>query len=260
MDCPPGFQLTKQGKCDCDTKLTNIGINNCSVYDNTLYITQKRNQWIAPLFKESGFLFSKYCPYNYCKQETINLNVNNPDEQCALNHTGILCGACPSELSLALGSSRCLDCPDNNHILLLIAFAAAGIVLVLFIKILNMTIAIGTLNGLIFYANIIWANRSVLFPPQDERSSLLQFLRAFIAWIIIDLGIETCFIQHLDGYWKTWLQFAFPVYIWLITSIIILTSRYSIRATKYSVTTPYLSWQHFTFSHMPSCYVRLSLL
>ena len=158
--------------------------------------------------------------------------MNDSYKQCALSRTGTLCGACPSSLSLAIGSSRCIECSNNYYTLLLIAFAAAGIVLVLFIKILDVTVTKGTINGLILYANIIWANQSVLFPPQEQASSLLQILKVFIAWLNLDLGIETCFIKGLDGYWKTWLQFAFPAYIWLIAGLIILVSHYSTKATK----------------------------
>ena len=231
LNCPPGFTLSDTGRCDCMSALKDIGINNCSIYDSIPYITRSGNEWIKPVYNPDGILSSKYCPFVYCKYEQINLDINDPDKQCALNHTGILCGACPSSLSLAIGSSKCLECPDNYHILLLIAFAVAGVLLVLFIKILDVTVTMGTTNGLILYANIIWANQSVLFPPQSQTSPLLQFLKTFIAWLNLDLGIETCFIQHLNGYWKTWLQFVFPAYIWLIASMIILVAHYSTRAT-----------------------------
>ena len=36
----------------------------------------------------------------------------------------------------------------------------------------------------------------------------------------------------MDGYWKTWLQFVFPFYLWLIAAAIILVSHYSTLATK----------------------------
>ena len=231
MNCPPGFTLSDTGRCDCMSALKDIEINNCSIYDSIPYITRSGNVWIKPVYNPDGILSSKYCPFEYCKHEQVNLNINNPDEQCALNHTGILCGACPSSLSLAIGNSRCLECHDDYRILLLIAFAAAGVLLVLFIKILDVTVTMGTINGLILYANIIWSNQSVLFPPQSQTSLLLQFLKTFIAWLNLDLGIETCFIQHLDGYWKTWLQFVFPAYIWLIAGLVILVARYSTRAT-----------------------------
>ena len=232
LDCPHGFHLYATGRCGCSKLLQNIGISVCSIYNHTLCITRSGNIWIRLVSSPDGILSSRYCPFGYCKQETINLNLNDPDEQCDLSHTGILCGACPPNLSLAIGSSRCIECSDNYHTLLLIAFAAAGVALVLFIKILDMTVSRGTINGLIFYANIIWANQSLLFSPQDQTSSLLQFLKVFIAWLNLDLGIETCFIQHLDGYWKTWLQFVFPSYIWLIAGLIILVSHYSTKATK----------------------------
>ena len=99
-----------------------------------------------------------------------------------------------------------------------------------FIKILNLTVSQGTINGLIFYASIVAANRSILFPAQH--SKVLSFLSVFISWLNLDLGFETCFIKGLDGYWKTWLQFVFPFYVWLIAAAIILLSHYSTRATK----------------------------
>ena len=230
-ECPKGFELTDK-TCECNTVLQSIGIENCSIYDKTVYITRSNNQWIQSVTNPDGILSSKYCPFNYCKHETVHLNLKHPDKQCALNHTGILCGACPSNFSLAIGSSRCLECSENYHILLLIAFATAGVLLVLFIKILDMTVTKGTINGLIFYANIVWANSSILFPPRTQTSNLLHFLKTFIAWLNLDFGIETCFVQNLNGYWKTWLQFAFPAYIWLIAGLIILVAHYSTRATK----------------------------
>ena len=233
LRCPPGFQLNQTtGRCECNAVLQDKGIHECWVYHNTSYVTRSGNQWVKQVSNPDGILASKFCPHNYCKWETINLNLSDPDRQCTLNHIGVLCGACPSNLSLAIGSSRCLKCSGNYHTLLLIAFAAAGILLVVFIKILDVTVASGTINGLIFYAKIVWANQSILFPLQEQTSSLLQFLKTFVAWLNLDLGIETCFIQHLDGYWKMWLQFTFPAYIWLIAGLIILTAHYSTRATK----------------------------
>ena len=48
----------------------------------------------------------------------------------------------------------------------------------------------------------------------------------------LDLGIETCFFDGMDAYTKAWLQFVFPVYVWIITLCIIILSHYSIRASK----------------------------
>ena len=147
LDCPPGFQLITQTKrCDCMTALKNIGIKDCSILDNTSYITRSGNQWVMPIPSQKGILYSKHCPLYYCNHSAITLNISDPDKQCALGHTGILCGACPPNYSLAIGSSRCLECSNGYHTMLLIAFAAAGILLVLFIKILDFTVATGTIN------------------------------------------------------------------------------------------------------------------
>ena len=232
-DCPPGFERTEGGKCDCIEKLKRIGITDCSIVNNKSYIVRSGNQWIKQ--ESNSFLYSNNCPLDYCDKESLSIDLKVPDKQCAANRIGKLCGACSSNFSLAIGSSRCMKCPDNYSTLLLIAFIVAGVVVVMFIKVLDVTVATGTINGLILYANIIWTNQSVFFPPQNKENgfSMLQFLKIFTAWINLDLGIETCFIRYLDGYTKTWLQFVFPLYIiWLIAGVIILVSHYSIRATR----------------------------
>ena len=51
----------------------------------------------------------------------------------------------------------------------------------------------------------------------------------FIAWLNLDFGIETCFYDGMDAYIKTWLQFVFPVYIWVLVGLVILISHFSKR-------------------------------
>ena len=46
------------------------------------------------------------------------------------------------------------------------------IALVALLLVLNMTVAVGTLNGLIFYANIVYANKSIYFQFQETYHSL----------------------------------------------------------------------------------------
>jgi hypothetical protein len=45
----------------------------------------------------------------------------------------------------------------------------------------------------------------------------------------LDFGIITCFFEGYETYISTWMQFAFPLYIWLLVLAIILASRYSNR-------------------------------
>ena len=230
LDCPPGFTLTGQQRCDCDERiLTNL--LTCNINNQT--IRRHGNIWVNATFSgntSNGVIVHKHCPFEYCKPEQLDVNLIHPETQCAFAHYGTLCGACKPNFSLALGGSQCLPNCSNKYLLFLSVFILAGFALVFFIKILNLTVSQGTINGLIFYANIVAANRSILFPAHYGK--LLSFLSVFISWLNLDLGIETCFIKGLDGYWKTWLQFVFPFYVWLIAAAIILVSHYSTRATK----------------------------
>ena len=230
LDCPPGFTLTGKHRCDCNERiLTNL--LTCNINNQT--VRRRGNIWINATFSgntSNGVIVHKHCPFEYCKPEQLDVNLTHPETQCAFDHYGTLCGACKPNFSLALGGSQCLPNCSNKYLLLLFVFILAGFALVFFIKILNLTVSQGTINGLIFYANIVAANRSIFFPAQ--RNNFVSFLSVFISWLNLDLGVETCFIKGLDGYWKTWLQFVFPFYVWLIVAAIILVSHYSTRCTK----------------------------
>ena len=223
LPCPLGFELSASPhQCICDTQLK---VNNIPCNITTRTIQRSGTVWVNASFDgniSNGAIVHKNCPFEYCKTEEVHVNLKQPDTQCAFHHSGTLCGACQPGFSLALGSPQCLSHCSNSYISLIIAFAIAGLVLVLFIKILNLTVAVGTINGLIFYANIIQASQSTFLPEGDTNP-----LTVFIAWLNLDLGIETCFFHGLDGYWKTWLQFVFPFYIWAIILLIIYLSRRS---------------------------------
>ncbi len=66
------------------------------------------------------------------------------------------------------------------------------------------------INGLVLYANIIWAHQNIFFPQGlDKPTSIFTFL---LFWLNLDFGISTCFIHGLTAFWKNWLQFLFPIY------------------------------------------------
>ena len=105
---------------------------------------------------------------------------------------------CKENYSLAIGSSHCIQCPNNNNLALFIFFAAAGFLLVFFISLLNLTVTQGMINGLIFYANIVWSYQSILL-PQVESNPVLAFLRTFIAWLNLDFGIQVAMFCQRTG-------------------------------------------------------------
>jgi len=237
LPCPLGFTLsTDTNGCDCAIPLDELNFN-CSIASRTIH--RPGEVWIGyyPFNSDEpsnttnttsagGVLLHMHCPLDYCKPEHIELNLEFQDEQCAFNRSGILCGACQSELSLTLGTSQCLRC-SNGYVTLIFAFAIAGVALVALLTACNLTISQGTLSGLIFYANIIHINRPIFFPGHE-----VNILTVFIAWINLDLGIETCFHHGMNMYEKAWLQFIFPAYVWLITFVIMILSYYIITATR----------------------------
>ena len=220
--CPLGFVLSGQpGKCDCDPQLQKNNIP-CNI---TLQTVQRSSTvWVNASFDGNisiGVIVHNFCPLGYCKPDTVNVDLEDPNSQCAFNHSGILCGGCQTGLSLALGSAQCLPCP-NSYLALLIPFAVAGFALVVFLKVLNLTVSVGTINGLVFYANIVSANYAFFFPP-----GTVNFLTVFISWINLDLGFETCFFDGLNSYGKVWLQFVFPIYVWTIAGLMIVFAHYT---------------------------------
>ena len=235
--CPIGFQIANNDKtkciCICDQVLLQYSIE-CNA--TTGSITRNENQWISYVNvtdpRLRGYLVYPDCPYDYChppdsddRKRSIYLNLpNGSDAQCASNRVGLLCGTCKPGLSISLGSSQCLRCPTHWPALLVIIvtiFILSGIGFVALILVLNLTVAIGTVNAIVFYANIVGANKSVFFSMSE-----IGFASVLISWLNFDIGFHTCFFEGMDTYVKTWLELAFPIYIILLVVAIIWLSQY----------------------------------
>ena len=235
--CPLGFSLSTNlpFKCDCNHLLQQMPRVKCDIQKQT--ITRDGLVWIGT-YSSGTLAASKYCPYNYCKSNEFHLTLQEPDSehsnvnhsstdtQCNYRHSGILCGGCQPGLSLALGSDRCLHC-SNVYISILLPFSMAGVVLVFLIKFLNLTVSQGTMNALIFYANVVSTNKYLYY-----NSISINPTTVFIAWFNLDVGIETCFFNGLTAYIRTWLQFVFPLYVWTIAGLIIILAKYNNRMAK----------------------------
>ena len=203
--------------CVCDD-IINVVKPQCSVSWMPYPIKRSGNNWLSYSEEYNCIIAHTNCPFDYCDTSLISLNLNNSELQCMHNRSGFLCGQCQSGLSLMLGSNKCGVC-TNSYIALIVAFVFAGLCLCVLLLPLNLTVSVGSINGLLLYANMIKLNKSVLFSNKQ-----IPVLNQFIAWLNLDLGIETCFFNGLDGYWKTWLQFVFSLS--LITGLII-CCRYS---------------------------------
>ena len=226
-DCPVGFQHNVSlGSCTCLQPLLHY-IDNTSCDINTQTVQRTPTLWISASFTGKStqtLAVHQHCPFDYCDPNKQRVDLSYPDQQCAHSRSGILCGGCHRGLSLTLGSPKCKPC-SNKFLSLLVVFPAAGVALVAILTCLNLTVSVGTINGLILYVNIIQAIHPVFFPSTN-------FLSVFVAWMNLDIGIESCLYDGMDFYGLTWLQFLFPVYIWLLVSIMIITSHYSTTAAK----------------------------
>ena len=227
--CPDGF-MKSGDNCVCEEILNEYNAS-CTIND-TATLSRKAGSefWVQGWYENGtyqGLIHYKTCPRDYCKRGEVTISLENPDTQCHMNRSGLLCGECATNHSLMLGSSRCHVCP-NTYLALLLPFAAAGIALIVFLSILRLTVATGMINSVILYANVVQINRSIFLTTDSTRN----ILTVFIAWMNLDLGFETCFYDGMTTYAKTWLQFAFPLYVWMLMGLIIVTCRYSVTLSK----------------------------
>ena len=238
-ECPFVYKEdSESGECVCHDILESHNVK-CIPSNKSLHIPAQT--WLGELWNESeSMAVQNNC--KYCKTKEMDLTIPIDSNKLCISRysrTGIMCGACASNYSLLLGGYKCADCSRSTYkgVLLFLAFIAIGIVLVILLLGLDLTVSTGMVNGLIFYSNIVYLNSDTMLPiTREENSTHLQntvrILSTFQAWMNLDFGISTCFFDGYDTYISTWMQFVFPLYIWLLILIIILTSRYSRRITK----------------------------
>ena len=220
MECPIGFTKIS-GQCHCEQFLSASNVQ-CNLSTTSVDFLRSGNSWFGYINNTQCITGTTNCPSDYCNRSNVSFDIMAPDRQCLGNRTGILCGQCQSHLSIMLGSNRCGTC-SNWYLFLLPVFALAGIVLVAVLMFLNLSVSVGNINGLLFYANMVKLNEAFFFP-----NGSVPVVSQFISWLNLELGIEVCLFDGLDGYWNTWLQFAFPAYLFLLMGGIIVGCRYSV--------------------------------
>ena len=223
-ECPIGFSTnSSQGSCTCSQSVSRENVT-CDI--NSLTITHNGLLWIGTYDTSTPFNANATNPNEciinedcllYCSPNPVTFKLNDTDTQCVDNKGQRMCGSCREGYSLLMGSNKCGHCHNNYMMIAWIAlFAVMGVLLVVLLIALNLTVSVGTLNGLLFYANIV-----KLYEPVFSRKGALPVLSQVISWINLDFGFEICFYSGMDSYAKQWLQFAFPLYLWIIIIIII---------------------------------------
>ena len=223
-ECPIGFSIdSSQGVCTCSQSVSRENVT-CDIV--SFNIKHNGLLWIGTNDTSTPFNANKTnpnaCIINedcllYCSPNPVTFKMNDTDPQCVDDRGQVMCGSCRDGYSLLMGSNKCGHCDNDYMIIAWIAlFAVMGILLVVVLIALNLTVSVGTLNGLLFYANIV-----KLYGPVFSRKGALPVLSQVISWINLDFGIEACFYNGMDSYAKQWLQFVFPLYLWMIIIVII---------------------------------------
>ena len=150
--CPVGFELSENNDCVCSSSLTKFVIS-CLI--DTM-ITRKSSVWLSAVNNtrahDNGknmsvvYMIHQHCPFDYCLSGEFNFSLADPDAQCNRNRSGILCGKYKPGYSLTLGTNKCKQC-TNIYLLLLVPFALAGVLLIVFLSLTDMTVTAGTING-----------------------------------------------------------------------------------------------------------------
>ena len=233
--CPWVFQLNTTDGCDCNKifGLTNSAIQ-CDI--NTFSIQKPGSTWFNCIDGDSTCKKLEGSSRNrHGTSRWQTFTQSNISDQCIKGRDGRLCGGCDANYSLSLGFPTCINTEENctvwKLILLLLAFFLAGILLVCFLAIFNLTVAEGTINGLLFYANCIHANQNSFFPT-EYKSSSTSFFRVFISWFNLDLGFQVCFYSGMTAYQKFWLETGFLFYLLLIGVLIVCLSHKFIWFTR----------------------------
>ena len=235
--CPIGFENTGNStscECVCDSLISEF-VQDCNVENQTFI--RRSGSWIGYALRgnQSAYVYCERCPFRYCQRppESFPINLNDDtgsDVQCSNGHSGTICGVCSPGYSVSLAHKRCLPCPDNWYIIfiaIVIGTILAGLGLVIGILATNFTVAVGTINGFIFYANIVDVYDSTFLPLSTSSFPVL-----IIEWLNLDPGLDICFVKGIDLYWHTWVRLIFPAYIVFIIVIIMIISHWSIRFSK----------------------------
>jgi len=240
MQCSLGFVFSNS-KCGC-SYLRKYNVY-CNSYKNSLTIEAYSHAWVGDHYQNNTtyLAVTDFCPSAFChhKKTIISSNSNSleyPDKRCQNNRMGVMCGDCTPNSSLYLGSNQCVEGCSYSNLFLIILFLVLGLLLVFFLTILDLTVAEGTIGGILFYANVVQVNSDIYFfsfsdPAGSEKvasvasSRFGSVCKAFIAWLNLDLGIPMCFYPGLRSYDKMWLQYLSPLYIWFIAGAIIYLSK-----------------------------------
>ena len=96
------------------------------------------------------------------------------------------------------------------------------VILVTVILVLDLTVAVGTINGLLFYANIVGSDSNAFLQFKE-----FPYLIMILKWLNMTVGFDACYIKGMNQLIKMWTGMLFPAYVFALILGIILLSKYS---------------------------------
>ncbi len=262
IDCPNGFSfIGNKGICGCSPAVNEyykrFSLDGyCYITTGVIHIPSLLvHPWLGHLQIHIGndtyniFIIAYTCPVEFCRSreqyssfkvtkgsESIELFNKSANPQtlsvCRDSRRGLLCGECDEGLSVVFGSGDCKKC-SNSWLATIALYAVVGPVVIFLMFRFQLTLTGGTLNGIIFYAQMANVGVLQMLKLYSERNNpFASFLSIFLSLLNFDLGFPLCFYNGMNELWKTGLLLVFPLYLLSIAGFLIILSHHSSRLSN----------------------------
>ena len=259
--CPLGFAWQNETQqCGCSSTFYNKDFYSVYGYKaecDINYLSMVRphlsaNSWAGYMNMSAHFGVSIQCPLGFCNGNgsffcsfsSNNVKISNSKtcgtktckSLCLHHREGPLCGSCGmlkegQKLSVVFGSTECKEC-SNWWLWTLVLYAIAGPLLIYLLYALRLTLTTGTLNGIIFYAQMANCGIADLLALHVHEVPYSKFCLVFISMVNLNLGFPLCFYNGMTELWKAGLSLLFPLYLLTIVVVLIILSQYSLRLSN----------------------------
>ena len=221
--CPPGFTLNSYGECICLSFFHDIGLT-CSTSGKTIQKHSDYN-WIGVITFSNVTLvgYAEYCPIGYCNHTLQEIVMTSSSSTiCVSDRVGPLCGNCRDGYSAVHGGVECKLCSDND-LWWLVGNVSSGLIAVFILLLLKLTISVGTIVGIVFYANTFSIVRLTL---NRSKTYFLPFLQV-IEIVNLQQAFPSCLFNGMQYAHQYLISYTYSVYLWMIVLLVIIVSRCS---------------------------------
>ena len=262
--CPLGFNINQfSGSCECSSLIEILNDDKfhsndhrCSIA-NQKFSSSNLDSWVGLVeVNETTSVFGvcKACPigncnillrhYGYFSNHSGIFKTTLYNEPfsthyvplCTEHHEGLLCGKCENGYSVLLNSKKCKICDDKYMIINILALLAYGPLLIGILFVFTLTLSTGTLNGIIFYANVSNIGLAdVLMLYSFGNKALIVCISISVKLLEIlnaNPVYPDCLFDGMNELWKTAIRLIFQVYLFAIVIALIVLSRNSTWLTR----------------------------